>query len=394
MNRHRLPRIRVSGDPYERGHQYGAQAERRIRRCVAVYERIFESYAGWDWKDVTDHAQTYAPAIESYQEHLLEEIEGIADGAGLAPNDVLALNVRTEVMFAAVARKVACECTAIAALPEATASGHTLVAQNWDWKPEAGDTLVVLEARPRTSPAFVTVVEAGLLAKTGLNSAGIGLVTNALISDQDRGEPGVPYHVILRAILESERVSQALSAIVRHRRASSANYLIAHRDGEAVNVEAAPGDYAYAFIDFPQRGLYSHTNHFLSPRFDLKDVGVWDGPDSLLRLRRVQRLLEARRGALDVDALREVLSDHFSFPDSVCCHPDPDSRPVDQYATLFSIIMDLENTSIWLAAGNPCQSPYEPLETLLSESARQAARGRERGWKAPDPHGMSDQTAP
>lgn len=367
MNRHRLPRIRVSGSPYERGHQYGVQAKRRIQRCLGVYETIFERYAGWDWKEVTDHAQTYAPVIETYRGHLLDEMRGIADGAGLALDDVLALNVRTEVMFAAVAREAARECTAVVALPEATASGHTLIAQNWDWKPEVGDTLIVLEANPSGGPAFVTVVEAGLLAKTGLNSAGIGLVTNALVSDQDRGEPGVPYHVILRAILESERVSQALSAIVRHRRASSANYLIAHRDGEAVNVEAAPGDYAHAFIDFPQRGLYSHTNHFLSPRFDLKDVGVWDGPDSLLRLRRVQRLLEARRGALDVDALREVLSDHFSFPDSVCCHPDPDSRPVDQYATLFSIIMDLQNTSIWLAQGNPCESPYERLQTPFSE---------------------------
>lgn len=384
----------MSGSPYERGHQYGVQAEKRIRRCVAVYESVFQSYAGWDWKAVREHAQTYAPAIQSYRGHLLEEMEGIADGAGLAQGDVLALNVRTEVMFAAVARRAARECTAVVALPETTASGHTLLAQNWDWKPEASDTLVVLEARPRTRPAFVTVVEAGLLAKTGLNSAGIGLVTNALISDQDRGEPGVPYHVILRAILESERVSPALDAITHRRRSSSANYLIAHRDGEAVNIEAAPGDFSCAFVDFPQAGLYSHTNHFLSPRFDLKDVGVWDGPDSLLRLRRAERLLETRRGVLDVDTLGEVLSDHFSYPDSVCCHPDPDARPVDRYATLFSIIMDLDSTSIWLAAGNPCHSPYEPLETLFSEDARRAPRGCERGWKAPDPHGTSDQTAP
>ena len=181
MGRPPFPQIQVSGDPYERGRQYGAQAEKRIRRSLAMYDRIFESYAGWDWATVTEHAQDYVPAIESYRGHLLEEMRGIADGADLVWEDVLALNVRTEVMFAAVARAAARECTALVALPQSTTAGHTLLAQNWDWKPEAADNLVVLEARPDSGPSFVTVVEAGLLAKTGLNSAGIGLVTSALV---------------------------------------------------------------------------------------------------------------------------------------------------------------------------------------------------------------------
>jgi isopenicillin-N N-acyltransferase-like protein len=333
---------------------------------VDIYQRVFEHYAGWDWTSVREHTQVYVPAIRAYREHLLGEMHGIAEGADLAFPDVLALNVRTEVMFAAVARSAAQECTAFVALPEATADGHTLVGQNWDWKPDTSGNLVVLEAEPDEGPSFVTVVEAGLLAKTGLNSAGIGLVTNALVSDEDRGEPGVPYHVILRAILESGRVSQALDAITRHRRSSSANYLIAHRDGEAVNVEAAPGDYSRVLTAFPQAGLYSHTNHFTCPRFDLKDVGIWDGPDSLLRLRRARRLLEARRGALDVASLREVLSDHFSYPDSVCSHADSRVPGIEQYATLFSIIMDLDTGAVWLTQGNPCQAEYHQLETKLS----------------------------
>lgn len=364
-----FPRIRVAGTALERGRQYGAQAARLIGRSADAYRGIFEQYAGWDWATVTRHARTFVPAIEAYRGHLLEEMEGIAAGAELGFEDVLALNVRTEVMFAAVARAAAGGCTAFVALPEATADGHTLVGQNWDWKPETGASLVVLEAEPDEGPRFVTVVEAGLLAKTGLNSAGIGLVTNALVSDADRGEPGVPYHVILRAILESERASQALGAITHHRRASSANYLIAHGDGEAVNVEAAPGDYAQVSVAFPQGGVYGHTNHFTDPPVGLKDVELWNGPGSLLRLRRVRRLVEARRGALDVTGLRQVLSDHFSYPDSVCAHPDPSLPQVEQYATQFSIVMDLDTSAVWLTEGNPCRSPYRRLETMLTTDA-------------------------
>jgi isopenicillin-N N-acyltransferase-like protein len=280
----------------------------------------------------------------------------------------LAVNVRTEVMFAAVARAAAGGCTAFVALPELTKDGHTLLGQNWDWKPDVAESIVVLEAEPDEGPRFVTVVEAGLLAKTGLNSAGIGLVTNALVSDADQGEPGVPYHVILRAILESERISQAVDAITRHRRSSSANYLIAHRDGEAVNVEAAPGDYARAFIDFPRAGLYAHTNHFTHPRFDLKDAGLWNGPGSLFRLRRAWRLLEARRGEVGGAVLREMLTDHFNQPNSVCAHPDPALPQAEQYATIFSIIMDMDASAIWLAHGFPCQSPFRRLQTILSDN--------------------------
>ena len=54
---------------------------------------------------------------------------------------------------------------------------------------------MVLEAEQDEGPRFVTVVEAGLLAKFGLNSAGVGILTNALVCDGDTGEPGVPYHV-------------------------------------------------------------------------------------------------------------------------------------------------------------------------------------------------------
>ena len=134
-----FPRVRVSGTALERGRQYGDQAAERIRRNVNVYRAVFEHYAGWDWSTVVEHAASYEPAIEAYRPHFLDEMRGIAEGAGLPYIHVLALNVRTEIMFAAVARAAAQECTALVVLPEASSDGHTLVAQNWDWKLEAAD---------------------------------------------------------------------------------------------------------------------------------------------------------------------------------------------------------------------------------------------------------------
>ena len=308
---------------------------------------------------VTEHAELYRPAIEAYNAQYLAEMAGIAEGAGLEAADILAINVRTEIMFAAIARQAAQECTAVIALPEATASGHTLLAQNWDWKPQMFETVIVLEAEQDQGPAFVTVVEAGLLAKCGFNSAGIGLVTNPLVTDQDQGQPGVPYHVILRGILDAETMTDTLGAITGKPRASAANYLIAHRESSAINVEAAPGDFSRVYMDFPgDQGTLAHTSHYTNTAFDLKDVALWNGPSSPFRLHRMRQFLKGGRGELTPIKLQEYFGDHQNHPTAICRHQDPRVELIDRYAMVASVVMDLDRQTMWLAAGNPCTAPY------------------------------------
>ena len=153
------------------------------------------------------------------------------------------------------------------------------------------DTVAVLEARQIGRPAFVTVVEAGLLAKLGMNSAGVGLVTNAIVTDLDRGEPGIPYHVLLRSVLDSETVTDVLSGLQAGFRSSSANYLLASADGVALDVEAAPGDFSRLRVSGPEDGLLLHTNHLLQTQPGVTDVSLWAMPDSAVRLQRARPLL-------------------------------------------------------------------------------------------------------
>ena len=365
-----FPHIRVEGGPRDRGRGYGEQARERIRRSIEAYGDVFGHYAGWRWPQVTSEAERYRGAIEQFGVKYLEEIEGIAEGAAVPASDVLAINVRTEVMFAAKARAAAAlaeprhlphECSAFAVLPERSDDGHTLIGQNWDWLLHSFDTCVVLEATQDDGPDFVTVVEAGLLAKTGMNSSGIGLATNALVTDADRGEPGVPYHVLLRAILDSETISDAYVSLQRGWRSSSANYLVAHDDGVAVDVEGAPGDFANLYLTFPEDGVLLHTNHFRSSAFDGKDVSLWVMPDSPFRLERLQARARAS-GLLSLEIFRTFLADHVNYPSGVCCHPDVRMEPHDQGATVASVLMDLDAKTMWIADGHPCTNPYRRLD--------------------------------
>jgi isopenicillin-N N-acyltransferase-like protein len=359
-----FPHVRVEGDARDRGRSYGEQARERVQRSVDAYREVFAAYAGWNWQTVTDHAGAYEGPIERFEPAYLEEIRGIAEGAGLQTEDVLAINVRTEVMFAAKARDASRgigECSAFAVTPARSVNGHTLIGQNWDWLPHSAETVVVLEVQQEARPDFVTVVEAGLLAKTGMNANGIGLTTNALVSDSDLGAPGVPYHVALRGILDAGTISDAFAVLQRGARSSSANYLIAHSDGLAVDIEAAPGDLGQLFLTFPGDGLLLHTNHFTSPRLTGTDVGLWVMPDSPFRLQRLVEQIEPR-GRLSLDDFRRALADHANHPSGICCHPDPRWDPLEQGETVASVLMDLDARRMWIADGHPCTTPYLELD--------------------------------
>jgi isopenicillin-N N-acyltransferase-like protein len=357
------PHVNVAGSARECGRQYGEQARDRVARSIAVYASAYRQTAGLSWADALAVAGPFAAAIERFEPRYAEELRGLAEGAAQELDAILALNVRTEIMLSATARTTqrAGECTAIAALPAITDSGHTLLAQNWDWLPHTTDTLVVLEALPNGRPGYVTVVEAGLLAKAGMNSHGVGVATNALISADDAGEAGVPYHVLLRGLLDAEDLSTAVSTIERRERSSSANYLVAQAGGQVVDVEARPGDRSRLSLIEPQQGLLTHTNHFLgSPA--VADVGISWAPDSPLRLDRARELLHRRDGAVSVAGLQAVLSDHANHPAGICTHADPSDAPMDQGQTAASLIMDLDERLLWLADGNPCTAGYRRLD--------------------------------
>lgn len=247
-----------------------------------------------------------------------------------------------------------------------------IVAQNWDWKAAARETCVLLACAPEGAPAFVTLVEAGLWAKCGANEAGIGLATNALQSSLDRGEPGVPFHAIVRRILTSRTFEEAGAAVRRPRRASSANYLIGSSDGQLANLEAAPGGPGEVY---ETRGpCLVHANHFLrpSPR-PFKDVGRIDGEDSLHRQARAEVLAPAPAQA---DAVLAVLKDRTEDENSICAHGMPGVPAVEDFETVASVAADLSAGTLAVTDGHPCGSPVRTyLVAELAERARKADAG-------------------
>lgn len=366
-----MDRIAVEGAPLSRGRQYGQLAAERIRHCVARYKDVFEQRAGLAWSAAVAHARSFLGAIEAFAWDSLEEMRGIADGAGVSFDAILVLNCRSELMFAAARNRGEAppsECTSFAVTPSRSADGHMLLGQNWDWVPFAREVCVLLEVQRDDKPSFATIVEAGMLAKVGLNDAGLGLCTNTLVSERDANRPGVPYHVMLRALLDADSVETAQRILGSVERALSANYLIADKSGRAMNFETIAGGQTEIYATAPEDGLIAHSNHFLAPAFRPIDAFIANSPHSVTRLADLRDEL-SEAGRPTVARLQAALRSHRHAPNGVCSHPDPAAHPLYARTTVASFVADLTADTFWFTDGPPCVGDYV-RHTLRSEVAQ------------------------
>ncbi len=246
-------------------------------------------------------------------------------------------------------------CTSFGLMPDVTESGHVVIGQNWDWRAEALHTSVVLQIEQKVKPNIVMHAEAGTVGHRGLNSAGLGVCINYIRSEADEFRPGVPFLIKLRGILNSDRMSAALKMLMTCVGPNSMNMVVAHQGGEIIDVENLPNDLLFVY---PQDGILTHANHFESPMLRIRDTGKSTLADTIFRSRRLRRNLEARRGKLNVETIREALCDHFSYPDSICRHPDESCDKIDQWQTLASIIIDLTELTLRYTEGPACTGPY------------------------------------
>jgi isopenicillin-N N-acyltransferase-like protein len=340
-----FPLIDLAGSPRERGRTHGKAAAGRLKRGAKMYaESLLKS--GVEWKELERRAEAMVPGIEHFDPAYVEEMRGIAEGAGEPFAAVMLMNARTEMVAAARRQKAAQQfpdgCTAALALPEASADGVLLHGQNWDWRAECAETGVVLRIRRDDGPDILTFTEAGGLARSGLNSAGIGLTANALECDRDyqRGA-GVPLPFIRRKVLEAAYLAQAVQTIVSTPKPGSNHMAVSHATadggGEAFGFECAPDE---TFWLAPEQGLYVHANHWISEsgRARVKDTGLAETPDSIYRDKRVRDQLGPKRGKLTLEDLRGAFFDKWGSPYSVCRPPRMNSRGV-MTATTAMILM-------------------------------------------------------
>ncbi len=351
-----FPLIAVAGPPRERGRSYGHLAGERIAAGIALYRDAFAT-TGIEWPEAMRYAERFRAHVEAYDRDMLAEIEGIAEGSEQSVEAIVVLNARTEIIFwrdhendtgnAGAVAAMPEECTAALALPGTTADGHVLHGQNWDWNPRCADTSVVLRIENDDGPDILTFVEAGQLARHGMNSEGIALTVNGLQCDLDCGNLGVPNPLIRRRLLQSRTLAGAIDAVLNTPISFSHSLILSHPAGVGINLEVTPGG---AYWLQPEGGLLVHANHFKCPvaRGRLQDIGLLRCPESLYRDQRLLDHMRAASPAISVDTFKAGLADTFGAPDAIL--RTPKARPGGNLSgTVTTLIMDTTERRMWLA---------------------------------------------
>ncbi|MFC2991966.1 C45 family autoproteolytic acyltransferase/hydolase [Halomonas tibetensis] len=341
----------LTGSRHEIGLAHGRTHARLIQRSLEVYDRLFHDFVGIRWADARVEAERFGRMIERGFPEILEEMDAIAEGAGVEPIDILTLNCRSEISLT----RASGGCSAFAL----ARGGTQWLAQNWDWRTDQLHNVVVLKISGQDHAPLISVGEAGMVAKIGMNAKGIGVCLNAIRS-QTCGE-GLPIHVALRKILESPDLESAVAVATRDRVCSPAHFLVADAKGQAVGLEVHPGEPGRLEAE---GGVVTHTNHLYA---DANQVEDFPRPDSRPRLARLDELLHESlptQGEIGESKLFEILSDHHGEPLSICRHFNPAQPEEERMETLFGVVMSLTERRLSLRHGKPCEAEQALVVTL------------------------------
>ena len=335
-----IPIIEARGTHRQVGHQIGEQCQPQIESMLSRLRE--EIPAGVRWDEMLRQSKRYLAHSRAVYPQYVEELEGIAAGAKV-PFEEIFLSMCEELWETPAWKQ---GCTDMAARGPATSDGSTLIAHTNDLLPEAEENLVILKIQAGDEPEFLGISSGGVGISAGFNAARISLTGNQLDNNDIR--PGVPRLLVVRAILASRFLSEAMDHCLLPQRASSYNNVIADASGEVYCMEGSATDCEPIYIE---EHILAHTNHYLSPAMRRFEADRNNISNSVTRYNRAMRLLRQHYGQLTPELFQKLLADHAGYPTSICKHGL-------ESVTVFSIIIQLEQLRAWIGRGRACQTQY------------------------------------
>jgi isopenicillin-N N-acyltransferase like protein len=353
----RAPLIEAEGTRFDIGFQHGRQASELAHGTLAwSFSEL--AAAGLRRDEALAGAMRLLEVVRLSTPEMVEEVAGIAAGAGMSLAEVAVINTRYELLFLGPSGDAAVnaprgECTLFGIEGSRCAGGDPIIGQNVDLGPESRPFWVMLCVRPAGAPRLLTVTLAGMLAQEGINSAGLALCGSMIRCAGWRA--GYPSRKFLRRrVLEQRSVAQAIDLIRSSPpRASSHNLMLADAQGDLVDVETTIND---AMLVRPVAGLLAHSNHYLSPRAQNENACIGDYlHNSAARHERMRRLLEAIEEPFTPLLAASLLRDHAGAGRAICRHGDRDEVGAE---TNVAVIAEPAKRRLHVALGPPCEAAF------------------------------------
>jgi len=333
----------VSG--FERGRRFGASFAGPVGHVVTAYRGHFRALRIPD-VTVADVAASSLEALHSWAPYLADEVAALAAGADLPLLDVAALTARTEVL--ATVPPVD-ECSTVVRMPRPD-NESAVTFQTWDWHAHLAPEGALWSYHTDAGRRVRTFTELGMLAKIGLNDAGLSLNFNILHHRDDTGIGGVPVHAVARRILDEASSLADAIALATSANVSASTVLTVLAGSQAAAIELSPAGVGLVLPD--DDGWLVHTNHFVDSALARGGL-VAPSSTTAARYDHLTATVDADVDTSSLPALARDLCGVSGLASPLCVHPNQALPAHERTQTLLSVRMAPAVQEFEYFAGTP-----------------------------------------
>jgi len=241
-------------------------------------------------------------------------------------------------------------CTLFGAIGSSVEGGGVLIGKTRDRVENLEQAFI--EVSPKVGYRYRGISTKGKSVVTsGINEKGLVVVSAAASNFKKEG----PITTVGKILSKVSSVDGVIEMVKRGEVQGPISYLVGDRSTIAI-VEVIDGR-QNAFLT-RQDGLLSHTNQFILK--ETKPLNPKIGVSSQTRLNRIEKVL--RDGPFTKDTFIAFTKDHANGPgiNSICRHYEGGARSSERTLSAAVFYLPKEGApEIWVALGQPCQSPFE-----------------------------------
>lgn len=350
----------LEGDPRKRGQIHGKTLKSMILKGIELWKHNLQKFTGVNTDKYIDQfvkETNLLAAVKKWTLHLLEEVSGIGEGAGVDFNTIFSWQCLDEEWWYRVFEKKQGidalglgNCSALGCFEKG--DGPPLLAQNLDL-PNYYDGLQVL-LHIKHSDLFLesfVFTTAGIIGWNGLNNQSLGLCVNTLL-DLNCSPDGLPVAFVVRGILEQLTLKDVIEFVHKIKHASGQNYIIG--DTEKIVDFECSANKVCTYIPYEGARRIYHTNHAIvndDKRLPANEVARKS--TTRARFNFLRKQLKDSSKSITVEVIKSILSSHEG---SICIH---NAHQPGRLHTFGSLIMSLSTPSeLHLAPGPPCSNEW------------------------------------
>ncbi len=341
--------IILEGTPFEIGLQHGESLREDIsnflKKDFAEINLLRDTPL--DEHKIEEYTHPYKEVISQFLPEIMEEIEGLAQGAEITIDQAVLLQVRRE-LVGIKGFTLQGDCSSFGIRHE----NKMTMGQTIDLPGDMTALGNVFKITPskKEGPKIMMYSFAGLLGYMGMNSFGVAVAINLVISDGWR--VGIPPYLLVRAFLNCKTIEECIDIIKNIPRASSRSFIISDHERQ-VTVETTPTDYRIIESDF-----LLHTNHYLHKDFIKEDrVNIFSRNSSIKRIQLLEKWLKNKE--LTEKNIQSLFADHSLYPVGICAHNEGNLKWTE---TVAAVIMYPSEGKFNALRGKPCTETYNLFE--------------------------------